>query len=448
MGLSNVAVSVNVSRADIYDPNLSSILLQLLDKYQVPIKYLHLEITESAYTDNPDQIIVEVGKLRELGFIVEMDDFGSGYSSLNMLAKMPVDILKLDMRFVQAEMFEKKDKGILSFVISLAKWLDLAVVAEGVENDKQMATLRSMDCKYVQGYYYAKPMPKEEFEALLTTTGTTEMICSSQISRQPIEKNSTLESGPHGRKMLIVDDMEINRAVLAQNFEPDFEVIEKENGSEAWKYLDKHFDQVDIIMLDLLMPVMDGFQLLDEIRNDSRMTELPVIITSQGDAASESRALQMHADDFISKPYNQDVIRHRVYNVLANYQLRKLQRAIFIGKVSNNGLSTMERALAEVEALRRHFDIVRIVEPGQTLVSDDGIQLNNCFAIWDKANRCQNCIAQKAMRDKGRHKKLERSEKGLYLVIAEYIPFGETGAVIEMVTKFDDEIVSVQNKNK
>lgn len=325
--LSPIAVSINVSRADIYNPNLSGILLALLKKYDVPIKYLHLEITESAYTDNPEQIIVEVGNLRKLGFIVEMDDFGSGYSSLNMLSEMPVDVLKLDMRFIQTETARTSGKGILSFVISLAKWLDLAVVAEGVETAEQLSMLRSMDCNYVQGFYYARPMPDDAFEDLLKSSKTTEMICSSQTARKYMENKRKPVYTGSGRQMLIVDDLEFNRAVLSGNFESDFDVVEKENGSEAWEYLDKHYSQVDIVMLDLLMPVMDGFQLLDRIRSDSRMKDMPVIITSQGDASSERRALQMQADDFISKPYNPDIIRHRVDNVLASHRLRKLQNS-------------------------------------------------------------------------------------------------------------------------
>ncbi len=101
MGNPPLAISINVSRADLYNPKLTDIMLDLVAKYKIPLHYLHLEITESAYTNNPEQIITVVNRLRKLGFVIEMDDFfGSGYSSLNMLAEMPVDVLKLDMRFI------------------------------------------------------------------------------------------------------------------------------------------------------------------------------------------------------------------------------------------------------------------------------------------------------------------------------------------------------------
>ena len=322
-GYPPVAVSVNVSRADIYNPKLIEFITDLVKKYEIPMSYLHLEITESAYTDNPDQIIDVVSRLRELGFVIEMDDFGSGYSSLNMLARMPVDVLKLDMKFVQMESENTSGKGIMSFVISLAKWLNLAVVAEGVETADQIASLRSMDCNYVQGFYYAKPMPVTDFETLLKKTKTTEMVCAQEteavVAPEPVKICPS-----DGAQMLIVDDIEINRAVLASAFLDEYVIVEKENGKEAWDYLVEHHDQVDIIMLDLLMPVMDGFHLLQKIRSDARMSRLPVIITSQGDSESEQRALTMKADDFISKPYRTELIRHRVHNVVDSYKYHKL----------------------------------------------------------------------------------------------------------------------------
>lgn len=126
-----------------------------------------MEITESAYAENPTQIINTVEELRTLGFIIEMDDFGSGYSSLNMLSQMKLDILKLDMRFVQNETAKATDQSILSDIISMAHRMKLSVVAEGVENLEQINRLREMGCDYVQGYYIARPIPAAEFEQLL-----------------------------------------------------------------------------------------------------------------------------------------------------------------------------------------------------------------------------------------------------------------------------------------
>lgn len=165
-GYPQIPVSVNVSRADIYDADLADILLNIIGKYDIEPSRLHLEITESAYTDTPDQIIQTVEELRRQGFVIEMDDFGSGYSSLNMLNKLPLDILKLDMKFIQNET-AASDHKILNFIIDLAKGMNLNVIAEGVETKEQLERLKDLKCDQAQGYYFAKPMPTVQFEALL-----------------------------------------------------------------------------------------------------------------------------------------------------------------------------------------------------------------------------------------------------------------------------------------
>ena len=166
-GYPPLSVSVNVSRADIFHADIAEVLLETVNRHGLPPERLHLEITESAYAEAPDRIIETTGRLRALGFVIEMDDFGSGYSSLNMLSKMPVDILKLDMKFLQGEIEKSGDEGIIRFIMDLAHYMKLGVVAEGVETEKQLNYLRAIDCDCVQGYYFARPMPVREFEALM-----------------------------------------------------------------------------------------------------------------------------------------------------------------------------------------------------------------------------------------------------------------------------------------
>lgn len=165
-GLPIVPISVNLSRADFDIPDLADQICRLTNDYNLDHSLLHLEITESAYTDNPQQIINTIHELRTLGFKIEMDDFGSGYSSLNMLSELPIDVLKMDMHFIQQKATEQ-NRSILNFIVSLSKWLNLITIAEGVETREQMEYLKSIGCCYVQGYYYAKPMPAAEFEEYL-----------------------------------------------------------------------------------------------------------------------------------------------------------------------------------------------------------------------------------------------------------------------------------------
>lgn len=453
-GKKPVPISVNVSRNDIYLSNLVDVIYGLVKKYDIPIRYLHLEITETAYTENPEQIIAVIDELRKLGFIIGMDDFGSGYSSLNMLAEISVDILKLDMRFIQNESGKSSDKGILSFIISLAKWLDLAVVAEGVETKEQIDTLKNMDCNYVQGYYFAKPMPKQQFIELMDKSDTSEMPCSSSVYIDKIPKKQVEKELHKERIMMIVDDIEVNRVVLASAFYDEYHIEEFENGKTAWDYLQENYKHVDIVLLDLLMPVMDGFQLLEKVRKDERMKHLPVIITSQGDKDGEARSLAMNADDFISKPYNLEIVQHCVKNVMANYQLQLMkeeasllnaQSLMDIKKFPSPRIKGILSMQTELEKLRRYFDIVRLVNPTRTHVYSEndsqGCNIRGCYSVWGKEERCSNCISLRALNEKKRCSKLEYSEKGLFFVIAQYVAFEDKEAVIEMITKLDDAYV-------
>lgn len=166
-GYPAIPVSVNVSRADVYQEDLPETLTNLVERYGIEPQQFHLELTESAYTENPNQIITMVDELRRRGFVIEMDDFGSGYSSLNMLSQVHFDILKLDMKFIQTETAKPGEMSIMRFVVNLAKWLNLSTVAEGAETKAQVERLQDVGCDYAQGYYFSRPLPIPEFEALL-----------------------------------------------------------------------------------------------------------------------------------------------------------------------------------------------------------------------------------------------------------------------------------------
>lgn len=160
-------VSVNVSRISMFNPQIADSLVNLTDKYQVPRRLLHLEITESAYMSNPDLMKDIITKLRESGFAILMDDFGSGYSSLNTLKDIDVDILKVDMKFLPTGNNNAKSEKILASVTRMAGWLGIPVIVEGVETKEQKEFLESIGSSYAQGYYFAKPMPVEDYEKLM-----------------------------------------------------------------------------------------------------------------------------------------------------------------------------------------------------------------------------------------------------------------------------------------
>lgn len=163
-----IPVSVNISPVDIFTMDVPRFFSDLIEKYDLPKSAIKVEITESAYGEDSDKVRATVQTFRDLGFMVLMDDFGSGFSSLNMLRELNVDMIKLDAYFLRMdEATEKKGMHILESVVNMAKTMSMPIIVEGVETTEQCAYLMSLGCRYIQGYYFYKPMPKESFEALI-----------------------------------------------------------------------------------------------------------------------------------------------------------------------------------------------------------------------------------------------------------------------------------------
>jgi diguanylate cyclase (GGDEF)-like protein len=162
-----VPISVNVSRVDIYNPKLDEILVNMVKKHNIPIELLHLEITESASIISDTHLIKTVKSFHEAGFTLEMDDFGKGYSSLNMLSELPIDVIKLDRDFLRNSNNNEKQKHVINFILALAKKMGIKTIAEGVETEAQLEYLHAAQCDMGQGYFYAKPMPEADFSKML-----------------------------------------------------------------------------------------------------------------------------------------------------------------------------------------------------------------------------------------------------------------------------------------
>lgn len=163
----NMFVSVNISPKDFYYLDVPEYIKGLVDEYGLDPKQLRVEITESVMVTDSDKVVSIMQEFRDHGFIVEMDDFGSGYSSLNMLKSLPVDVLKIDMNFLGKTDDEQKADTIVKNVINLAMDLGITSLTEGVETQGQYGVLADMGCKLFQGYYFSKPVPTDEFEELV-----------------------------------------------------------------------------------------------------------------------------------------------------------------------------------------------------------------------------------------------------------------------------------------
>lgn len=169
-GIQPIPISVNISRIDFERRDLADHIIKLVDSYEVPHEYLHLEITESAYSDNPKKIAQDIETLHHAGFVIELDDFGTGYSTLSALSEISFDILKLDMSLVKG-MEQPKKKMILSHVIDMASSIEIQTVAEGCETEDQAQELKKLGATYIQGFYYSKPLPENQFEQYLVANG-------------------------------------------------------------------------------------------------------------------------------------------------------------------------------------------------------------------------------------------------------------------------------------
>lgn len=496
-------VSVNISRVSLHNPRLVETICGLVEKYQIPPRLLQLELTESAYTNNPQAIREMMERFQEAGFSILMDDFGSGYSSLNVLKDIAVDILKIDMKFLSDTDKQGRSENILASVVRMAKWLDMPVVAEGVERREQVDFLRSIGCEYVQGYYFAKPMSVADYEelaferageyeekdihgewnadSLWTSTSQMEILFSNMLQAVAVyEYEDTTENmeiirvnnayyelfgysdindaqksvfasvDAEGRKtlktafrelvkskamvdcefmrrvesgkwiwiqlklkyinqvgkqhvifgtltdvteqkaidrelqkyrmafatnpqeektILVVDDVEVNRVSLRCIFEEQYRVEEAENGKEALAYLKEHPGMVDVILLDLMMPVMDGTEFLEHKQNDVQISGIPVIIiTSDDTTRRQVQAMELGADDYIVKPFIPEIATRRVQNVLE--AKRKLEQTL---KKYQDMLEDSEKQLSEQ----------RLPDADQSVEALMLVEMNNIAEIAD-----------------------------------------------------------------
>lgn len=238
-----VPVSVNVSRVDIFDYDLVDHMKGLIREFDLSPDEFLLEITESAYTQDSAQIISTVKALREAGFHIEIDDFGSGYSSLNMISTLPMDALKLDMEFMHNAFKERKNTKMLDAVIDIAYSLEVPTIAEGVETAEQMFALKAMGCDIVQGFYFSKPLPAEEFERFLLEKKNgrsykpdrdkeSKVRAAEQFAYEALHDPLTGLYNHSAYKMLLKDADQRNIALILADVD-DYDAILAERGQET-----------------------------------------------------------------------------------------------------------------------------------------------------------------------------------------------------------------------
>ena len=318
-GLPPLPVSVNISRADVLRMDLTATLRELITTYGIDPACLHLEITESSYAESSGPIISAVDELRALGFVVEMDDFGSGYSSLNTLSRMRLDVLKLDMRFIQSEIAKPAGQSLLGDIVTMAHRLSLSVVAEGIETREQVLRLQAIGCDYAQGYYFSRPLPVDEFERLRSE----QRIADAQsiaASRRGADPSS----------LLVVDADPDYRCRVHNLFAEQYHILEAATAGEALAHISAEGSEgICVVIVSTALPDRGAMRIMDTLRRNPHYWEISVLATMDGsDAPKEELTMAMAADDFLCKCHPLPDLRRRVTRLMDAAGFRARESAL------------------------------------------------------------------------------------------------------------------------
>lgn len=310
-----IPVSVNISALQFRQENIVEVITKALNKAQLAGKWLELELTESVVVQNLDAAIVYLKQLKQLGISLSMDDFGTGYSSLSYLKQFPFDTLKIDRSFIQNVSTEPNDALITIAIISMAHSLRLNVIAEGVETESQLNFLHRQNCDLIQGFYYSKPLPADEFDAFI-----------ANIKIQPFQ-NKSIEQKT--RTLLIVDDEpDILNALKRLFRRSGYHILTATSALDALELL--ALNSIQVIISDQRMPHMHGSEFLRRVR------ELyPETVRIMLSGYSELNALTNAINDagiykFLSKPWEDENLLEEIRHAFAYYEqmIKNKQRPI------------------------------------------------------------------------------------------------------------------------
>lgn len=390
-------VSVNISRISLYNPQLPSLITELVRKYDLAPSILQLEITESAYMTNPDLMKENIHNLRLAGFTILMDDFGSGFSSLNTLKEIEVDILKIDMKFLPVDEEVEKGEIILASVIKMANWLGMSVVTEGVETRRQRDFLEGAGCDCVQGYFYSKPISEAEYTEKYLGRNNEAAVQKDDAGKKITPK--------HNMTVLIIDDSEIDGVILKENFDDLYHIHVCDNAESGLAYLKTNKNKIKLIMVDNVMPGMSGLDFLKYCQQDSSLSAIPkIMITANDTIEDQVEAFKEGAYDYITKPLIKEVVRARVNHVM------ELSRRTSIFDVVGQGYGQFLEHDSETNLLSKrsfHEMSTRVLEALpendealMVLDIDDFKHVNdtNGHLIGDKVIECVAKELQKAFR--------------------------------------------------
>jgi diguanylate cyclase (GGDEF)-like protein/PAS domain S-box-containing protein len=292
-----VHLSVNVSGVQFFLGGLEEEVLNAIKVHEIAPELLELELTESSLMSNAEDTITVLRNLKALGIKISIDDFGTGYSSLAYLKRFPIDKLKIDIAFVREVTSNPDDAAIVLAIINMAHSLKLQVIAEGVERDAQLAYLRRHGCDEMQGYYFSKPVPADEFEAMLT---------EGKALAAPAE-DALVEQ----QTLLIVDDDAFMLDVLSDFLSQDgYRILTAQTAAEGFDILARN--KVHVILCDQCMPLMSGTEFMERVKNLCPDT-FRIMLSAYADLTPIMAAINHGAiDRFYTKPWKGAVLRENI----------------------------------------------------------------------------------------------------------------------------------------
>ncbi|MCR5735302.1 MAG: GGDEF domain-containing phosphodiesterase, partial [Lachnospiraceae bacterium] len=313
-GLKTVPVSVNLSRVDFYDEKLYDRLTGIINSHKLSSEHIKFEITESAYMDQPQELMRVMDKLRDAGYQILMDDFGSGFSSLNMLKDFPVNILKIDMKFMDSIDVSERASNILYSVIRMAKSINMQIVAEGVETGNQFEMLKNMDCDCIQGFYFYKPLKQEEFE--------------ERLHEQEKEMPASVIKSFY--KILLLSRDEEQKADLESLFDYEAEINLCDTEEKIEEILKLTFTNVNLILIDYDSLPEECMRFVEVIQLKPFYSGIPLLaITQMANLENFERFIKDDCiADIIIRPYNRTVLKQRIRRTIDYYGVENERRAI------------------------------------------------------------------------------------------------------------------------
>ena len=307
-GLPNISLAVNLSARQFQQENLAKIVDQALRLNEVEARYLELEVTESAVMQDPDKTVAILHELKRIGVRLSLDDFGTGYSSLNYLKRFPIDTLKIDQSFVRDITTDPDSAAIAVTIISLAHSLRRHVVAEGVETEAQLNFLRRHRCDEMQGYYFSRPVPAEEFARLLR-------------EGQSLSLGTQAELGERRTLLLVDDEPNITSALQRLLHRDGYHILTAASAAEGLELL--ALEDVQVIISDQRMPVMSGTEFLSRVKEMYPNT-IRIVLSGYTELKSITDAINRGAIyKFFTKPWEDDLLREQIREAFIHYEAMK-----------------------------------------------------------------------------------------------------------------------------